>query len=745
MSWRALADSYEGAQPVITVGMFPMPPPPPGQVVIRPWEQNQTFVGFFPGPAASIFDLLFMFVLMFIMWLYFSCRMHPCSSVMSGITMMFVQSLLLVGAWVTGPYAGTGIEWPKGPIFCVFVSGPSCWDMDWLQWILFVVLLLCNAAGTISAVPAAGALVKRIFDPALSSWSSDEWLEDPRRAPTLTILVPCYMPNEQQLIRQTLDHILTKLRYPKPFRLVVCYNTPKPLPIEDELATLDGSLYPNPSGTGEHELVIMRVEHSTSKAHNLNAAMKDVTSENVVIYDADHHPDPGSLLTLTSFMQVHKCSCVQGSTYLRVTNSLLAMIINAEFFVTHFVIFPAQQAASGTGFFGGSNALWETDVLKRQVFRHDVQTEDIELSARTLLSGTAKIRFCPEARSGELPPASFSALYKQRMRWAIGWDQVTMQHFRRISRAPLHPCRKLSLYYILPMRWLLLTLSLITVFGVPFMAVWQVPIKGVSGTFSDPMHVGTPPETHPLLKGNTRLLAQYQWLCFMTIFLVVVINATLYEWRKPWRILFVAIFVMFGQIYLLFTCWLCLVSLWRISRGTDSGWVVTDRGGANKTKGGLNLRLPSKMDLEALARQMGQMGVSTVGIFGADFATAGAASEKKTSDHVDAESISKAAAALADHNHSQRTRGVDDDDLLAAMGGDGAGANGTASGAGAAAGEPAVQTTSDGRGGEDDRPAWLRWMQGGGGNYQALQSPRRSQQPPPTPTPPNAPTVTTLL
>ena len=233
MSWRALADSYEGAhEPVITVGMFPMPPPPPGQVVIRPWEQNQTFVGFFPGPAASIFDLLFMFVLMFIMWLYFSCRMHPCSSVMSGITMMFVQSLLLVGAWVTGPYAGTGIEWPKGPIFCVFVSGPSCWDMDWLQWILFVVLLLCNAAGaaalrlrrphlylsqslscllhphrtgpagTISAVPAAGALVKRIFDPALSSWSSDEWLEDPRRAPTLTILVPCYMPNEQQLIRR---------------------------------------------------------------------------------------------------------------------------------------------------------------------------------------------------------------------------------------------------------------------------------------------------------------------------------------------------------------------------------------------------------------------------------------------------------------------------------------------------------------------------------------------------------------
>eukprot|EP00962_Isochrysis_galbana_P058448 scaffold31550_cov39-Isochrysis_galbana.AAC.1 len=51
----------------------------------------------------------------------------------------------------------------------------------------------------------------------------------------------------------------------------------------------------------------MRVETSTSKAHNLNAAMQLVDTENVVIYDADHHPDPGSLMTLTSFMQVNGC------------------------------------------------------------------------------------------------------------------------------------------------------------------------------------------------------------------------------------------------------------------------------------------------------------------------------------------------------------------------------------------------------------------------------------------------------
>ena len=47
-------------------------------------------------------------------------------------------------------------------------------------------------------------------------------------------------------------------------------------------------------------------------------------------------------------MRKHNCDCVQGSTYLRVTNSLMAYWINAEFFVTHFVYFPALQVPNAT-------------------------------------------------------------------------------------------------------------------------------------------------------------------------------------------------------------------------------------------------------------------------------------------------------------------------------------------------------------------------------------------------------------
>lgn len=56
-----------------------------------------------------------------------------------------------------------------------------------------------------------------------------------------------------------MDHILSNLRYPKGFTLVVCYNTPKPLPIEVELAELDGAKYPNPWGQGEHTLKVRYV------------------------------------------------------------------------------------------------------------------------------------------------------------------------------------------------------------------------------------------------------------------------------------------------------------------------------------------------------------------------------------------------------------------------------------------------------------------------------------------------------
>ena len=209
---------------------------------------------------------------------------------------------------------------------------------------IFVVLMFISVTGGfISRLrdPAA-AVAKTLRDPNQNALA-DMQRESLGKLP-LTVLLPCYLPNEQHILMETIEHIIHKLQYSFAFTLVVCYNTPEPIPFEAELAKIDGKVYPN-----GRTLKVLKVEGSTSKAENLNEALENVTTENVVIYDADHQPDPESLLVACAHMAARGVACVQGSTYLRVTPNALAYYINAEFFVTHFVFFPAMQFLTGMG------------------------------------------------------------------------------------------------------------------------------------------------------------------------------------------------------------------------------------------------------------------------------------------------------------------------------------------------------------------------------------------------------------
>jgi len=354
---------------------------------------------------------------------------------------------------------------------------------------------------------------------------------------SLTVLLPCYLPNEHEIMWSTMAHIIDKIEYEYPFTLIVCYNTPRPMDAEAELQAADGTVYE--SG---RSLRVIKVEKSTSKAENLNAALELVETENVIIYDADHHPDPQSLLIATAALEAHGVQCMQGSTYLRTRPNMLAAYINAEFFVTHFVFFPAMQFITGMGVFGGSNALWRTAALRSYQFRADVQTEDIDLSTRALLGGKVRIRFEPRCRSGELPPSSFNALYRQRLRWALGWDQVTLQHLSSIASASLRCGQKLGLYYILPLRWGVLLSATLNALLTPIIAIWYYQSTGGP--------LGKPIDTCILLSA----------CAFVVCCLVVAFNAFMYEPPRRWPAIL-----------------LVLVSLSKICTGADGGWVVTTR------------------------------------------------------------------------------------------------------------------------------------------------------------------------
>jgi len=138
-----------------------------------------------------------------------------------------------------------------------------------------------------------------------------------------------------------------------------------------------------------------------------------------------------------------------------------------------------------------------------------------------VLLGRVRIRFCPEARSGELPPRSFGAFYKQRLRWATGWDQVTIEHFRGIFCSRLSCCHTLGMLYLLPMRWLLVLTAIFNACVAPALSLGYM-LAGY--TWDVPVHVAF----------------QVSFYSFVGISAIILANAMIYEPPKNW--LFVALF-----------------------------------------------------------------------------------------------------------------------------------------------------------------------------------------------------------
>jgi len=63
-----------------------------------------------------------------------------------------------------------------------------------------------------------------------------EWLRSTARGggrlpPSVSVLLPCYLPNERPIMLDTIEHLMTAVEYPGPFELVVCYNAPSPMPL----------------------------------------------------------------------------------------------------------------------------------------------------------------------------------------------------------------------------------------------------------------------------------------------------------------------------------------------------------------------------------------------------------------------------------------------------------------------------------------------------------------------------------
>src|SRR5262249_22846037 len=102
--------------------------------------------------------------------------------------------------------------------------------------------------------------------------------------PTASAIIAAWLPHEAPTIVETVEALL-RVEYPSPPQGILAYNTPRDMPVETTLRDI---------ARRDPRFVPLRVEGSTSKAQNVNAALAEVQGEFVGVFDADHHPDPDS-------------------------------------------------------------------------------------------------------------------------------------------------------------------------------------------------------------------------------------------------------------------------------------------------------------------------------------------------------------------------------------------------------------------------------------------------------------------
>lgn len=313
--------------------------------------------------------------------------------------------------------------------------------------------------------------------------------------PAATAIIVAYLPNEVATVVDTVEAFL-RLDYPAPLQVILAYNSPVELPIERVLRDISQR---------DPRFLPLRVEQSTSKAQNVNAALREVTGEFVGVFDADHHPAPGSFARAWRWLS-QGWDVVQGHCSIRNGSaSWLARLVAVEFETIYAVAHPGRSRLHGFGIFGGSNGYWRKDRLHEIRMRMFMLTEDIDSSVRALLAGL-RIVSDPGLVSRELSPATVRVLWNQRMRWSQGWFQVSLRYLSRLLRTrTLSVRQRIGAFYLLGWSQLYPWIS-----GqiLPIIAFWTIKYGWRNIEWFIPLWMATTLFT--LLTGPFRTLVAYR-------------------------------------------------------------------------------------------------------------------------------------------------------------------------------------------------------------------------------------------
>jgi cellulose synthase/poly-beta-1,6-N-acetylglucosamine synthase-like glycosyltransferase len=281
-----------------------------------------------------------------------------------------------------------------------------------VEWIVASAFLVTSLALALESVAAS----RRFKTPV-----------GPITPPSLSVVVSAYLPNEQEIIIETLRHILRGLDVWSPrMQIILAYNTPSTLDIEAVLHQL---------GRTASQIQPLKVEGSTSKAENINGALPYLTGEMTLLLDADHHPAPDAPARAWRWL-MRGYDIVQGRCVVRnPEENFQSHLVAIEFEQMYAVAHQARSLLADTAIFGGTNGWWRTSALREIGMDARMLTEDIDSATRAIIAGF-KVIHDRSVVSTELSTMSFKSWWSQRLRWAQGWHQVVLMRHDALRSSP---------------------------------------------------------------------------------------------------------------------------------------------------------------------------------------------------------------------------------------------------------------------------------------------------------------------
>ena len=268
----------------------------------------------------------------------------------------------------------------------------------------------------------------------------------------ISIIIAAYLPNEKDIIIETLQHFLFHLKYPCEYEIILAYNTPQRLEVENQLQIMTQHF---------SHLRVIKVERSTSKAENLNAAINVASGEMIALFDADHRPTLEDSFARAWHWIANGYDVVQGRCTIRnYKDTVISSLVAVEFEIIYGLCHEARSILTNTAIFGGSNAYWDAETLKQVKFSKTQLTEDIDATLRMLTRGY-KLIHDRTIIATEEAPSTFMSWWRQRKRWNQGWFECTLKYQKKMNQSRyLKKRQKIYWFYTLIYRELFSLISL---------------------------------------------------------------------------------------------------------------------------------------------------------------------------------------------------------------------------------------------------------------------------------------------